>query len=240
MRTTNQTMQQKAAVFSGAALLVMTLAAFFAYGYVHSSLVIAGDEAATLKNIQESLSLFRLEILGWLIIIVTDVIVSWGFYLFLKPFHPGYALLAGWLRLLYTAVLAIAVSQLIVAENIVRASLEAASPSLAQQMMKAISAFEDIWSFGLIIFGLHLIAVGWTAMKTRKIPRVISILVVIAGFSYSFIHFMYSFLPQADSVTAIIEMILYAPMFVGELGFGIWLLIKGRKILVHDSEMPRP
>ncbi|MFZ0369047.1 MAG: DUF4386 domain-containing protein [Halobacillus sp.] len=111
-RTKNQNIQQKAAFFSGVALLVMTLAAFFAQGYVHSTLVVDGDAAVTLKNIQASQSLFRLEILGWLIIVIMDLIVAWGFYMFLKPFHPGFALLAGWLRLLYTAVLAIAVSHL--------------------------------------------------------------------------------------------------------------------------------
>ncbi|MGP4070102.1 DUF4386 domain-containing protein [Halobacillus sp. B29] len=229
-RTTNQTMQQKAAFFSGAALLVMTLAAFFAYGYVHSSLVIDGDAAATLKNLQASPSMFRLEIFGWLIILITDLIVSWGFYIFLKPFHPGYALLAGWLRLLYTAILAIAVSHLVIANSMVQSTISGA----ANQVMASITAFEVIWSFGLIIFGLHLIAVGLIAIDTRKIPKVLSILLVLAGISYSFIHFMYGFIPQMERFTGILELTLMVPMFIGELGFGIWLLIKGRKLTLDD------
>ena len=230
-RTTNQNMQQKAAVFSGVALLIMTVAAFFAQGYVHSSLVIDGDPATTLKNIQASQALFRLEVLGWLIIVITDLIVSWGFYLFLKPFHRGYALLAGWLRFLYTAILAIAVSHLVITNSIVQKSvLGTSSDNVAQQAMDSITAFEAIWSFGLIIFGLHLIAVGLVAMDTKKIPKVISILVVLAGFSYSLIHFMYGFIPQIENFTGLLELILMVPMVIGELGFGIWLLVKGRKL----------
>ena len=230
-RTMNQNMQQKGAFFSGVALLVMTLAAFIAHGYVHSSLVVAGDAATTLKNILASPFLFRLEVLGWLIIIITDLIVSWGFYVFLKPFQPGYALLAGWLRLLYTAVLAIAVSHLVIANGIVQTS----AADLAHHVMASITAFEAIWSFGLMIFGLHLIAVGLIALGTRKIPKVISILLVLAGISYSFIHFMYGFIPQMERFTGILELILMIPMFIGELGFGIWLLLKGRNLTLDDE-----
>ncbi|SFG31852.1 protein of unknown function [Halobacillus alkaliphilus] len=234
-KTTNQNIQQKAALFSGIALLIMTFAAFFAQGYVHSSLVMDGDAAATLKNIQASQSLFRLEILGWLIIVIMDLIVAWGFYVFLKPFHPGYALLAGWLRLLYTAILAVAVSHLVLASRMVQAPVSGMSTDrVAEQAMGSITAFEAIWSLGLIVFGLHLIAVGLVAMGTRKIPKVISMLVVLAGFSYSIIHFMYGFIPQMESFTGKLELILMAPMFIGELGFGIWLLLKGRKLTINE------
>ncbi|MDP4552348.1 DUF4386 domain-containing protein [Alkalihalobacillus macyae] len=225
-RTTNQNVQQKAAVFSGVALLVMTIAASFAYGYVHSSLVIDGDAATTFENIQASQPLFRLEVLGWLIIVITDLIVSWGFYVFLKPYHQSYALLAGGLRFLYAAILAIAVSHLVITNNLVQNS----SDRVAQQAMDSIIAFEAIWSFGLIIFGLHLITVGLIAIGTKKIPKVISLLVVIAGFSYSLLHFMYNFIPQIENFTGLLELILMAPMVIGELGFGIWLFVKGRKV----------
>ncbi len=229
--TTNQNMQQKAAVFSGVALLIMTVAAFFAQGYVHSSLVIEGDAPTTFKTIQASQVLFRLEVLGWLIIIIMDLIVSWGFYQFLKQFHHGYALLAGWLRFLYTAILATAVSHLVITNNVVQKSVSDKSlDTVAQQAMDSITAFETIWSFGLIIFGLHLIAVGLIAMNTTKIPKVISILVVLAGFSYSLIHFMYNVIPQIEKVVGQLELILMGPMVIGELGFGIWLLVKGRKL----------
>ncbi|UOQ44319.1 DUF4386 domain-containing protein [Halobacillus salinarum] len=230
-RTTHQTMQQKAAIFSGIALLVMTLAAFFAQGYVHSSLVVEGDAVTTLKNIQASQSLFRLEVLGWMIIVIADVVVAWGFYVFLKPFHRSYALLAGGLRLLYTAILAIAVAQLFTAARIGQQSVSGiSSDTSALQAMSSLTAFEAIWSLGLIIFGLHLISVGLVTMNTKKIPKVISILVILAGISYSLIHFMYNFVPQMESFTGLLELILMAPMLIGELGFGIWLLVKGRKL----------
>ncbi|WP_166786804.1 DUF4386 domain-containing protein [Jeotgalibacillus salarius] len=225
MHMSNQQIHQKAAVYSGVSLLIMTLAAFFAQGYVHSSLVVEGGPSATLANIQSSQLLFRLEILGWVIIIVTDLIVSWGFYQFLKPFHSGYALLAGGLRLIYTAILTIAVVNLISADQAVTAV------SASQQVMNSIMSFETIWSLGLIVFGVHLTAVGAVALKTAKIPKVISTMLIMAGISYSLIHFMYNFIPEIAQFTGILELALMAPMFIGELSFGIWLLVKGRKLI---------
>lgn len=229
--------QHSSAIIAGTSLLIMTVAAFFSYGYVHNSLVVSGDSASTLKNIQASVSLFEFEILGWFVIIVADIFVSWAFYVFLKPIHPEYSLLAGWLRLVYTAILATAVSNLVIASNIVRENTSLLTESmdiLASQVMTSIMAFESIWSIGLIVFGAHLMMIGYVALKAKQIPKLISILLVVAGASYMLIHLMHGFFPQYESVTARMETILIIPMIIGELGFGIWLLFKGRKIRALD------
>ena len=233
----NTTVQNKPAFIAGLSLLIMTIAAAFSYGYVHSSLIVIGDPLTTLKNIQASRPLFGLEILGWLAIIVTDLLVSWAFYVFLKPLHREYSLLAGWLRLLYTAILATAVTHLVVVSRIIRDDATLFNGSLdtiASQVLLSIISFESIWSLGLIIFGGHLMVVGWIALRARQIPNIIGILLVASGFSYTLVHLLYGFLPQFDGVTSILETILSIPMMVGELGFGLWLLIKGRRLTTLD------
>jgi hypothetical protein len=87
-----------------------------------------------------------------------------------------------------------------------------------------------MWSFGLIIFGVHLFIIGCLVMKSSFIPRILGILLLIASFSYIFIHIMHLFLPQYDNVTGIFENILSLPMALGELGLGLWMLVKGGKI----------
>lgn len=232
----NQTIRNHSAIIAGLSLLIMTIAAAFSYGFVHSSLIVLGDPMATLKNIQGSRSLFDMEILGWLVIIMTDLLVSWSFYVFLKPVHREYSLLAGWLRLLYTAVLATAVSHLVIANSIAREGTPffESLDVMASQVMLSVTSFESIWSFGLIVFGLHLLTIGFVAWKSKQIPTWISILLVAAGFSYTLVHLLYGFLPQLDEVASFLETILSVPMFVGELGFGIWLLLRGRKLTASD------
>ncbi len=216
----------KAPMIAGISLILMAIAAFFSYGYVHSSLVINGEPTTTLTNIQESIPLFTFGILGWVVIILLDIIVSWAFYVVLKPVHRAYSLLAAWLRLIYTAILAIAVSHLVIARNIILDSADL----MQTQVMTHIQAFESIWSIGLIVFGLHLLAVGYVALKSVQIPKILSYLLVAAGISYTAVHLLHSFFPQLESTTNLLEAILSIPMFVGELGFGIWLLIKGKKL----------
>ncbi|MGR9049520.1 DUF4386 domain-containing protein [Halobacillus faecis] len=217
--------QRHPAIIAGVSLLLMTLAAFFSYGYVHSSLVIHEDADQTYDLLQSSLPLFHLEIAGWVVIIFTDLIVSLAFYKVLKPFHSLYALLAGVLRLIYTIILTVAVFRLWMVGQVIQGDSGSAS-----QVMAHILSFEKIWSLGLIVFGVHLIMVGMTASKAGFIPKFLIGLLILAGVSYLLIHSMYQALPEYETLTATMETILSLPMMIGELGFGMWLLVKGIKV----------
>ncbi|WP_335869467.1 DUF4386 domain-containing protein [Bacillus sp. 2205SS5-2] len=224
--------QHSSAMVAAISLLIMTIAAIFSYGYVHTSLVVE-DPAVTFKNIQTSLPLFRFELIGWGVIILTDLLVSWAFYMFLKPYHPGYSLLAGILRLVYTGILAAAVSRLVIAHNLVQGKISfdlTSDAQLVSEVTSSILAFESIWSIGLIVFGAHLLVIGAIGRRAIPIPNFISILLVIAGASYLLIHILHRFFPLWDHVTDGLEIVLSVPMMAGELGFGMWLLFKGRKI----------
>ncbi|MEI5908346.1 DUF4386 domain-containing protein [Bacillus spongiae] len=220
------------AIIAGVSLLIMTLAAFFSYGYVHSSLINPDNPLATLNNIEASAHLFKAGIFGWFVILITDILVSWAFYLFLKPLHKGFAVLAAWLRLMYTAILAIALSNLLQVVELVSYRGELFNESqitLASQVFMSIRTFESTWAFGLIVFGMHLLIVGIVVINTKTVPKVISILLIAGGVSYILIQLLIVFFPTFDNVITILEIILSIPMTIGELGFGVWLLIKGGK-----------
>ena len=220
-----QRINSASAVVAGISLIIMFFISIFAFGYAHSALIVNDNPALTLTNIQAANTLFQAEIAGWIIIIVLDLLVTWAFYAYLRPTGGNYAIMSALLRLAYTLQLAFAVSKLISA-----ASLISAGSGNATLMLGKILSFESIWSLGLIIFGLHLVITGLAALRSEAIPRAISILLVIAGLSYTLIHTMDSFLPQLDHIKATIEMLLMLPMVIGELGFGIWLLVKGRNV----------
>ena len=97
-----------------------------------------------------------------------------------------------------------------------------------------------IWSIGLIIFGGHLMIVGYLTFRSENIPKLISILLLIASLAYITIHVCYTFLPQLNAFTSVLEAVLTFPMVLGELGFGIWLLFKGGKVpLVRDAGLTK-
>lgn len=71
--------------------------------------------------------------------------------------------------------------------------------------------------------------VGYVAFKSDNIPKVISILLLLASIGYIVIHLGKTFFPQYGGVISILNLVFTVPMIIGELGFGIWLLFKGGK-----------
>ncbi len=173
--------------------------------------------------------MFQAGIAGWLVIIITDLLVTWGFYTYLKTVNTPLAIIFSILRLIYTLILSYAVYQLIAILFILEPSVGNIDV-LGLQTIELINAFETVWSFGLILFGVHLGLVGLTSLKSSQIPRWIGIFLIIGGLSYTVIHILYNFTPDYESLVSTIEVVLQLPMIIGELGFGLWLLIKGYKI----------
>lgn len=228
----NQTDQRKAAWAGGIALIIMTLAAFLSYGYIHGSLIIEGDTNATFRNIQTSSMLFQAEIFGWLVILICDIVAAWAFYIVLKPIHRNLSLLSAWFRLIYTAILGMAIVSLLSAAHLTGKINNLSSfPTdfLQAQMLLHLEAFDSTWSIGLIVFGGHLLITGYVALQSKAIPKLVSILLLLASAGYIAIHAWGTFLPQYDRVLSLLETIFMVPMFAGEFGFGLWLLFKGGK-----------
>ena len=225
--------QRKSALTAGISLIIMTLASFFSYGFVHGTLVVQGYASATFINIVSSNNLFKGEILGWIIIMIADILVAWAFYVFLEPVNQNLSLLGAWLRLTYSAILGIAILNLIVVLLLMGNTIDFSSLKIEQTqafMMLFLEAFQWIWSMGLVVFGGHLLIVGYVALKSDVIPKVISILLLLASIGYIIIHLSKMFLPQYEAVITTLNFIFTIPMIVGELGFGIWLLLRGGKI----------
>lgn len=215
------------------ALLIMVVAAGFAYGYVHSSLL-SQDAETTLQNLQTSQTLMKTGILAWIVVLVCDLVVCWALYHYFKHVHRSLSLLSSGLRLLYSSWLAVAIVQLVYIFPL----LSSTDPD-AGLVMNQFQAFEQIWSAGLIIFGLHLLTLSHLSLQSRNIPRIFGWLLALAGFSYLLVHSVKWILPGGLFVEQM-ENLLSMPMAVGELAFAFWLLVRGRYMalpansLVHD------
>ncbi len=221
-----------AARTAGIALIVMAVAAFFSYSFIHGSLVVQDDAAATYRNIASSGTLFRVEILGWIMILASDIAVAWALYHFLKPVHASLSLLGAWLRLIYACMLGTAILNLVYASSLTDRRNDALllfpPNQLEAHTMLYLDAFETFWFVGLILFGMHLAVVGWLVLRARAIPKILGILLLAAAAGYAIVHLGYVLLPGYRIVT-VIEYVFMAPMFAGELGFGLWLLFRGGK-----------
>ena len=190
------------------------------------NLVVAGDAAKTARNIVDNELLFRAITCGFLIVAILDVVVAWALYVFLRPVNRSIALLAAWLRVVYAAVFAAALSNLFVAVRLLTGadSLKAfGTGQLNAQVMMSVNAFNDGWDAALVIFGLHLLVLGYLVFKSGYIPRVLGILVMIASLGY-----------LIDSFGGVISVGYNANVaqftFVGEVLLMVWLLWKGVRL----------
>lgn len=217
---------RKSALIAGITLLVMSVAAIISYGYIHNALMIPGNPKATLENLSHSNSLFGMELLGWLIIFICDLIVAWALYVFFKNVNQKLSLLSALIRTVYTFVLGGAIFNLLqVYFILVNKHLPLAL--MQQKISDFVLAFETTWSLGLILFGFHLLLLGYLAIKSTNIHSIWGILLIIAGISYIFVHASKQIFTEHLSLIHIFESILSLPMAFGEIGFAFWLVIKG-------------
>jgi hypothetical protein len=218
---------RKAAIVAGLGLLIMTILAIFANFFVLQSLIVPGDAAITANNIMANELLFRLGICSFIIVAILDVVVAWALYVLLKPVNKSLSLLSAWFRLVYAAILGIALVNFFSVLQFLSGAdyLTAFEPNqLHAQVMLFLNAFNYGWTIGLIFFGIHLSILGYLVFKSGYIPKILGVLLIIAGLGYLIDNFVIFLLPNYGATIAMVT-------FIGELLFMLWLLFKRGKIL---------
>ena len=220
---------RRAGVVTGAALLVMVALAVFANFVVLQGMITSGDAPATAAEILARESTFRLGALAWLLIVVLDVVIAWALYRVFRSVSPAVSTLAAVFRLAYSAVLLVAVGQLLRAVDVLTADATTVpgGDQVSGRAMLELNAFQHIYDLGLFLFGIHLALLGYLSLRSDFIPKVVGVLLVVAGAGYAF-----------DTVGAVLALGLpRVSVFtsVGELLLGLWLLVPGRRLRTVDS-----
>ncbi len=216
---------RKAALIAGFGLLIMTIAALFAE-FARTSLIVAGDATTTANNIMAKEILFHSGIFGYIIVIVLDVVVAWALYVFLKPINQSISLLAGWFRIVYAAIFATCLFNLVTVLRLLNNSDYLKVFEIDEshtQVMLSLNAFNDGWNIALVFFGFHLGLLGYLVLKSNYIPKSLGILLIIAGLGYLIDSLGKILIPNYNVTIAMFT-------FIGELLLMFWLLIKGSKI----------
>ena len=120
--------------------------------------------------------------------IALDVVVAWALYRVFRPVSKRLSMLAAALRLVYSGVFMVAIAQLLGVVRLLSNDATLAVFSTDQvnaQAMLGITAFTDIWYVGQFLFGLHLLLIGYLAYRSGYVPRVLGVLLVIAGLGYA-------------------------------------------------------
>jgi hypothetical protein len=160
------------------------------------------------------------------------VLVAWALYVLLRPVKPSVSLLTAWFRLVYAVMALVALQNMVTVLRLLDSPdylTLFGSDQLHAQVELLLNSFRYEWTIGLIIFGIHLGMLGYLVYRSGYIPKILGILLAIAGFGYLIYYLSPYLLPTADLGFLMIT-------FFGELVFMLWLLIRGWKIENAISE----
>jgi hypothetical protein len=222
---------KRTARLAGLLYLLFSLPGPFALLYVPSKLFVKGDATATADRIRNSESLLRMAIGAELIGFAGFVFVGLVLYRLFKPVAEGPAL-----AMLILDLVPVPISFLCILGEI--AALDFAGGGGGGQFLSAFDAPQrdalaylslrlhgQGFTLAGIFWGLWLFPFGICVVRSGFIPRVLGILLMIAGCGYVASTFADLALPQyAHSVGRVTEI-----TNLGELPIIFWLLIWGAK-----------
>ena len=230
VRQTADTQPRMAARIAGLSYLALFVLALFANFFVRERLVDLDDAAATFQNIASSEMLFRSGMVAFLAIFLLDVVIAWALYVVFRGVGEQVSRLAAWFRLTYTVMLGVALVFFFLVIQLVTGSTDLGGVDQAQidgQVMLFLDAFNFAWLIGLAAFGIHLILIAKLMLGSRIAPRALGIIIAIAGSAYVFDTVAKGMIASYDDYAAIFLAIVAIPSIIGELWFGVWLLMRG-------------
>jgi hypothetical protein len=217
---------KNSAIIAGISLLLMAIIAPIANFSILQGLIDPNDVEKTVSNITENIDTFRFGIVLFLLVALLDIIVAWSLYVFLRQQNKSLSLLTAWLRIVYASILCIVIINLINVLPLLNGAdyLSVFTESQIQtQIMLSINTFSQGWEFGLIIFGFHLLLLGYLILKAGYMRKILGILILLAASGYIIDGF-----GKLLSTDYNINISLFT--FIGEVILIFWLLIAGRKI----------
>jgi hypothetical protein len=230
---------KKQARVAGLLYLLASIPAPFALIYVPSKLIVFGDATATANHVRASETLLRLGIASELIGFIIFIFVVLALYRLFKGVNEKHALAMAILLLV-----SIPISLLNVLNEIAALVLVSGADFLSAfekgQLDALAYLFFRLHGQGFVVaqifWGLWLFPFGILVIRSGFIPRVLGILLFIAGSGYLASSFTSLVLPSYRHLVEQFAMVLT----IGELPIIFWLLIWGAKDQPLDEQPPDP
>jgi hypothetical protein len=224
---TVETSPQLYARVGGVLYLIIIVVGLFGEAFVRDRLVVSTDAAATASNIKSAESLWRFHIGAELLLLICAVALLMILFVLLKPVSRELAFLAVLFNLVSIGLEAAFVMYLLEALFPLGNSgyLKAFAPEQLYAMTN-LSLKSHSYGFGvsLIFFGCFCLIVGYLIFRSGYLPKIIGVLMQIAGLSYLTNSFT---LVLAPALANRLFPAILVPAFVGEASLCLWLLVKG-------------
>lgn len=220
--------QHTAAKIIGLIYPIQMATGIFGEVFVRGQLIARGDPTKTAENIMASEQLFRLSIAGDLVTYILVMVLTWAFYVLLRPVNGHLALLGAFFRLSELAVLCLATVNSLVVLKLLSGAAYLKSFDLNQLHSLVMLAYHTQGlgrSVGFILLGLGSAVFACLLLRSRYVPKAFAVLGVFSSLLLALGSLAIIVLPGLG----VIGMSYMIPMGLYEVGLGLWLLIKGIK-----------
>jgi hypothetical protein len=196
--------------------------------YVRSTIIVSGDAVATANNIMSSELFFRAGFVTELVSAVFFVLAAWALYVLLKPVNKNLALLFLLLNLGGVAVECINALNLFAALQFLSGAnyLSVFQTGQLQAMaMSSLNLYTSGFLIAQIFFSAWLLPLGYLVYKSRFLPRLLGLLLILDFFG-NMSWFLQGFLLPGYGILAYPGNVI---SFVAEISITLWLLIMAVK-----------
>ena len=211
---------------AGALYLTIAICGGFSIGYVPSQIVVAGDATATAINLLDQLGLFRLGVLADSAVILLEIAITVILYQMFHCASPRLAMIALVSRLGMIVVMGFNLLLWVMPYILLNQPMGLNSTdiqALAQVFLEAHALGIFVWQ---LLFSAHLLALGWIILRSQIVPHLLGWGLFIGAFGYliqGLVELTFTDVAALD----IIIIGLLVIVTLSELGFGLWLLVRG-------------
>ena len=212
---------------------LMFFITFISASLIRSKLLMFGDAATTANNIMSSQGLFRIGFMSELLSALFFVLAAWALYVLLKPVNRNLALLFLLLNLAGVAIECINALNLFAALQLLSGAnyLSVFQTGQLQAMaMSFLNSYTNGFMIAQLFFGTWLLPLGYLVYKSRILPEILGILLILDFFGVLIWFFQFFLFPGY----ALLSYPGLAVSFIAEISLSLWLLIKG----VKDQKPP--
>jgi hypothetical protein len=219
--------QRKAIRVAGFLYLLMVFTAPIGLMYVPSKLIVSGDATATADHIRTSESLIRIGIGSELIYPIIAVFLVMALYRLFKPVNENQAKLL----VVLGALVSVPITFLNVLNEIAALILVSGADFLSVFQKSQLDALALLFlrlheqgiNVAAIFWGLWLFPFGILVIRSGFIPRILGILLFIAGSAHLANSFTTLVMPQYEQIVGQFTMVLA----FAELPTVFWFIIRG-------------
>ena len=221
---------------AGALYVVVILTGIFSLAYVPGQLQLTGDAESVVRTITSNETMYRLGIVSWFLNCVAFLLLPLAFYQLFHAVNRRAAILMVAFALMSIPISLVAAGNELDVLSLIagRTPLQAVSLENRHVMViRSLTAYDNGMFVAQLFWGLWLIPLGLLILKSRAVPRLFGVLLLLGGVGY-LIQELGGVLSRTFGQTPLSQFATL-PAAAGEIGLGVWLLLRGIRQAAVDS-----